>query len=119
MTRFLRPTFAVLVLSLAACLPSVHAVDGITLQGRGRVQSVDAPRQRFVVRLTRLPKPLTLAWAEDTEFKRAERPVPSSALEPGQEIEIRYRLSSDGSHHARRILILSAPVGSAETGSHR
>ena len=111
MSRAPSLTVAVFALALMACIAAAHAADGITLKGRGLVEAVDAPRERFVVRLAPLPKPLTLAWDKDTQFLRGQQPATASALEAGQEIEIRYRLSSSGRHHATRIVILSVQDG--------
>lgn len=116
MKRVLTLLTAAVVLS---GIPAAPAADEITLKGKGVVEEVDAPRERFVVRIARLPRALTLAWDEDTQFQRGKEPATASALAPGQEIEIRYQLASSGRHHATRIVILAEPGASKETTSTR
>lgn len=108
--KLLLPFVAACSLALLACPAAAGAGDGFTVKGKGRIQSVDEVRERFVVRIARLPNPLTLAWDKDTRFQRGKEPATASALAVGQQIEIRYRLSSSGRHHATRIVILSAPA---------
>jgi hypothetical protein len=114
MKRALFLTVAAFSLALMACIPDAQAADGFSLSMKGIVESVDAARERFVVRIARLPKPLTLAWDKDTRFQRGEELSAATSLAAGQEIEIRYRLSSGKRHHAIRIVILSAPDGNKE-----
>jgi hypothetical protein len=119
MKMALLQTLAASSVALSMCIPAARAAEEITLRGKGVVESVNASRERFVVRIARLPKPLTLAWDKDTQFQRGKEPATASALATGQEIEIRYQLASSGRHHATRIVILSEPGANKETTSAR
>lgn len=109
------PIVVICALALLVSPSAARAGDGFSLKGNGRIESVDASRERFVVRLTRVPRSLTLAWNKDTQFQRGKEPATAASLEPGQNIEIRYQISSSGRHHATRIVILPAPGGAEET----
>jgi hypothetical protein len=94
-------------------IPQVSAAAEISLRGTGRVETVDAQRKRFVIHLARVPRPLTLGWNEETQFLRGKESATAAILEPGKEIEIRYRISSNGTHHATSIAILQPSAADA------